>query len=278
MDNKPTASVDFRRPAIIGLSLVALLFGGSLAWAWVAQVSGAVIAQGTVDIQGKPKTIQHADGGIVQAIHISAGDVVSQGDVLIELDSTAIAANLTIYRARLRDALVRRSRLLAELDGRKDFEPPHSDDVTRFALGAIEPAMEQQRILLRVRAQTRDGEIGQFNEKIAQLRNQIEGTQGLKHEKENQIRVYSQEQASVAWLVDQNVVARNKLLSFERAIADLGGQIAEIARLENSISEAEIAQAQVDKQLREKNTMELEEVEAKIDEMRQQTLATDLQL
>ncbi|XEN33392.1 HlyD family secretion protein (plasmid) [Ensifer sp. WSM1721] len=283
MTNETRApSTNFRGPAILGLSLIAFLFGGSLAWAYFAEVSGAVIAQGTVDIQGKPKTIQHADGGIVKAIHISAGEVVRKDDVLIELDSTTIAANLAIYRGRLRDALVRRARLLAELDSRIDFAPPREIDIQRFQLTDIEPAMEQQRILMRVRRQTRDGEISQFDEKIAQLRNQIEGADGLRREKRRQIEVYEQEQASLQRLVEQEAIPRNQLLGIERATAELRGQIAEqggeIARLENSISEAEIARAQVDKQMREKNTLELEEVEAKIDEMQQQILATDLQL
>lgn len=274
-------STNFRTPSVLGLGLIALLFGGSLGWAHFAEVSGAVIAQGAIGIAGKPKTIQHADGGIVKAINIEAGDLVHEGDVLIELDSTMIAANLTIYRSRLRDSLIRRSRLLAELDGRSEFDPPTGSDIDRFKLTQLEPVMEQQRIVMRVRQQTREGEIAQFDEKIAQLRNQIEGTEGLRREKQRQIEVYRLEQASIERLVDQQFIAKNQLLTFERATADLRGQIAEqvaeIARLENSISEAEIARAQVYKEMREKNTAELEEVEAKIDEMQQQILATDLQ-
>lgn len=275
-------SIDFRKPAIIGLALVAVLFGGSFAWAYFAKVSGAVIAQGTVDIQGKPKTIQHADGGIVQSIHISAGDTVRKGDILIELDSTTISANLAIYRARLRDALVRRSRLFAELDGKESFDAPLSSDIDLFKLTDIEPSMEQQRVLMRVRQQTRQGEVAQYDEKIEQFRNQIEGTEGLRAAKHRQIEVYGEEQRSIMQLIEQKVVAKNQLLTFERAMADLRGQIAEqgaeIARLRNSISEAEIARAQVQKQMRERNTTEIEEVEAKIDEMKQQILATDLQM
>jgi HlyD family secretion protein len=273
---------NFRRPAALGLALGILLFGGSVAWAYFAEVSGAVIAQGTVSIQGKPKTIQHADGGIVKFIHVSAGDHVRKDDTLIELDGTTIAANLAIYRTRLREALVRRMRLLAELDGRTSFGVPADADIKTYALSDIQPSMEQQRILMRARAQTRDGEIAQFNDKIAQTKNQIAGTRGLREQKLLQIKVYEKEQDSVSQLIQRNIVAKNQLLTFERAVSDLRGQIAEQdaeeARLENAISETKAASAQVDKQLRERNITELEEVEAKIDEMKQQILATDLQL
>ena len=142
--------------------------------------------------------------------------------------------------------------------------------------------MEQQRILMRARAQTRDGEISQFNDKIAQTKNQIAGTRGLREQKLLQIKVYEKEQDLVTQLIQRNIVAKNQLLTFERAVSDLRGQIAEQdaeeARLENAISETKAASAQVDKQLRERNITELEEVEAKIDEMKQQISATDLQL
>jgi HlyD family secretion protein len=282
METVKQPSSNFRKPAIVGLALVALLFGGGFAWAYWSEISGAVIAQGTVNIEGKPKVIQHADGGIVQLIHVSAGDEVKQGDVLIELDSTTLAANLSIYRSRLRDSLARRSRLLAELDGKADLLPLTDTDVQSYKLTEIEIAMEQQRVLMRARKLTRDGEVEQFDDKVAQLENQISGAQSLREQKLLQIEVYGKEEASVSQLIAQNIVAKNQLLTFQRATADLRGQVAEqdaeIARLRNTISETKTARAQIDKQLREKNITELEEVEAKIDEMKQQILATDLQM
>jgi HlyD family secretion protein len=275
-------SSNFRRPAIIGLSLVVLLFCGGIAWAYLSEISGAVIAQGTVNIEGKPKVIQHADGGIVKSIEVSAGDRVKEGDVLVELDGTTLAANLSIYRSRLRDALVRRSRLLGELDGKSDLLPLAAADIETYVLSDIDASFEQQRVLMRARALTRQGELEQFDDKVAQLDNQISGATSLKEQKLLQISVYAKEEASVSQLIAKNIVAKNQLLTFERATADLRGQVAEqdaeIARLRNSISETKTARAQIDKQMREKNINELEEVEAKIDEMKQQILATDLQM
>ena len=282
MASDDVPSTNFRRPAIVGLAMLLVLFGGGVAWAYFAEVAGAVIAQGTVSIQGKPKTIQHAEGGVVEVINVNAGDHVKRGDILIELDDTNVVANLAIYRGRLRDSLVQRSRLLAELDGKTSFDPPLENDIRDFDLSDIEPAMAQQRILMRARRQTRDGEIAQFDEKIAQIRNQVLGTKGLRGETLNQIEIYRQEQTSISKLVEQRIVAKNQMLVFDRSIADLRGRIAEqeadMARLENSIAEARVARGQVDRQMRERNITELEDVEAKIDEMKQQISATALQL
>ena len=274
--------MNFTRPARWGLAAVALLLGGSLIWASLAEVSGAIITQGKVGVRGEAKTIQHADGGIVKVIHISTGDAVKAGDVLIELDSATLMANLSIYRARLRDGLLRRARILSELDEAVDIELPSPQDVSNFRLQDIDKSAEQQRVLMRVRQQTRDGEIAQLDKKIVQMRSQIEGATRLLEEKRTEIQTYQQEQESVRRLIDQSAVAKNRLLTFDRAVADLRGQIAsqeaEIGRLQASIAETEIARLQIGKEMREKNAAELEQTETSISELKQQIIATDLQL
>ena len=172
--------------------------------------------------------------------------------------------------------------LLAELDGKTSFDRLWKTTFGDFDLIDTEPAMAQQRILMRARRQTRDGEIAQFDEKIAQIKNQILGTKGLRGETLNQIEIYREEQISIGKLVEQRIVAKNQMLVFDRSISDLRGRIAEqeaeMARLENSVAEARVARGQVDRQMRESNITELEDVEAKIDEMKQQISATALQL
>ena len=116
MDNTNTSPVtnvsgkiktDSRLPVLFGLFVLQLLFVGGGIWLYVANLSGAVIAQGTVAVQGKPKTIQHLDGGIVAQINVADGDFVKQGETLIRLDQTLLNANLQIYRNRLREAVAR---------------------------------------------------------------------------------------------------------------------------------------------------------------------------
>ncbi len=279
-DNKP--SVNFMEPARIGLVLIVVLFCGSIAWAHFSEISGAVIATGTVGVHGEPKAIQHVDGGIVEQIHVSAGDRVKKGDILLDLDDTNLAANLAIYRGRLRDALIRRNRLIAEMREEQSFAAPDPNDVQRYHLADISATMEQQRVLLKIRTQSLQGEVEQYDKKIAQLQNQIEGARAIRHQKLLEIDIYNVERSSIEKLVATKTMAENKLLTYDRAVielrSDIASQEAEIARLENSISEAEIARLQIHKQMRERVASELDELEVKIDEMKQQISATALQL
>ena len=273
---------NFHRPAIIGLAMVVVLLGAGLTWASLAKVSGAVIASGTVGISGKPKTIQHLDGGVVRRINVEPGQVVKQGDDLVEVEDKTILANLKIYRGRLRDLLVRKQRLLAELEDKTVFKAPDATLFERYSLGDVEAAMIQQQSMLQARRKSAEGEVAQLDQRIAQFKQQIRGVEGVKTSKLSQLTVYEKERDSVAKLVKQSLAAKNQLLTYDRSFADLHGQIAEhdadIGRLRNSISEVEISKQQVSRNFREKVISELDEIDAKIDELVQQVDATDQQL
>jgi HlyD family secretion protein len=281
--SKPLAMrLNFHRPAIIGLSLVLLLIGAGLTWAAFAKVSGAVISSGTIGVSGKPKTIQHLDGGIVERINVEQGQRVRKGEELVVVDDKTVLANLTIYRGRLRDLLVRKQRLLAELDDKTEIAPPDDALLQRYKLGSWDTAITQQISMLNARRSSRRGEVAQLNERVAQFKEQIAGVLSLQESKKTQLAVFGKERKSIEALVKQSFAAKNQLLVYDRNFADLNGQIAEqqseIGRLRNSISEVEISKSQVERGFHEKVIAELDEIDAKVDELIQQVDATEQQL
>jgi HlyD family secretion protein len=281
--SKPLAMrVNFRRPAIIGLCLVLVLIGAGMTWAAFAKVSGAVIASGTIGVSGKPKTIQHLDGGIVERINVEQGQRVKKGEELVVVDDKTVLANLTIYRGRLRDLLVRKQRLIAELDGKTAITPPEDALRTRYKLDSWDAAITQQMSMLNARQLSKRGEVAQLNERISQFKEQIAGVKSLQESKKTQLAVFGKERKSIEALVKQSFAAKNQLLVYDRNFADLNGQIAEqqseIGRLRNSISEVEISKSQVERSFHEKVISELDEIDAKVDELIQQVDATEQQL
>ncbi len=273
--------LNYRRPALIGLTALLLLLGGGIAWSHFANIAGAVIASGSVTVLGKPKSVQHLDGGIVKEIYIKPGKRVSEYQLLVLLDDTTIAANLAIYERRLLDAVVRRERLDAELNGRAEFAAPQRL-IELLKLGNPAPAMAQQTALLNARYLTRNGQIAQLTEKVSQFMNQISGVTGLRVEKQKQIEAFREESEGVKTLVADNLAPKSRLLALDRSRADMRGQIAEhvaeVSRLQNSIAETKIAKLQVEREFRERALSELEKAESQIDELRQQLQATRKQL
>ena len=267
--------------ALFGTILLAGGVGGGVAWANYAMLSSAVMASGNVAVVGQPKSVQHLDGGIVSKIAVSQGDAVRQGQLLIALDATTIDANLKIYERRLRSALVQRARLQAELDRRNAFALPVAE-AGRFDLGDLSTSGRRQREMMEARAVNRESERAQYDEKLAQFGNQIAGVQGLMRQKVRQLEGYKGELASLKTLVSKGLAPKSRLLALERAEGDIRGQVAEhiseIARIQNSIAEARLAQDQIAKTFREKVLEELETVEGSIDELVQQLQSTRAQL
>jgi multidrug efflux pump subunit AcrA (membrane-fusion protein) len=74
--------------------IVGLLIGGVGGWANHVSISGAVIAAGTVVVDGKRKAIQHLDGGNIAQIHVKDGVLVEAGAPLVTLDARELDSEL----------------------------------------------------------------------------------------------------------------------------------------------------------------------------------------
>ena len=106
---------DNTAPAIIfGLIVVITIFGFIGGWMYYAPLASTSVASGQVVAGGAKQTVQHLDGGSVKAIHIKDGDIVKQGDILIELDDVPIKENLNILNSQYQDALAMYARLKAQ--------------------------------------------------------------------------------------------------------------------------------------------------------------------
>jgi len=271
----------YRRALVAGLAAFLLLFGGVFGWMAYASISGAVVASGTVVVRGKPKLIQHYDGGIVKDILVENGDIVRAGAVLVRLDKTLLIANLEIYRNRLREAFARMARLEAERDGLDEIV---YDDAAGLAAGIIDDSGHRrgQEKLFAARFATRVGQIAQLREKIGQYGNQTAGVNGLIESKMQQLEFVAKELAGLRTLYDKGLASETRVLAQERQRADLQGQLsehrAELARIDNSIRETEIAILQIDRQFQEAVLSELREVSTQFDDLIQQVVATEKQL
>ena len=74
------------------LSAICALFALALAWSYFGWMDIYAVAQGRIQPIGGSKVVQPLDPGKVVAIHVANGNRVSAGQVLLELDSTEVAA------------------------------------------------------------------------------------------------------------------------------------------------------------------------------------------
>lgn len=85
----------------------------AVVWACIGEVNIVAVATGKTVPSGHVKTIQSFEPGVVRRIHVSDGDYVRAGEVLIELDSTESSANLKRLQSEAEALALNRIRLEA---------------------------------------------------------------------------------------------------------------------------------------------------------------------
>jgi protease secretion system membrane fusion protein len=90
-----------RRMVATGWLVVVLGFGGFVGWAAWAPLDRGVAVQGTLIAEGNRKPVQHTTGGRVAQVLVREGDTVSEGQVLVRLDTTQNRALAAAAREQL---------------------------------------------------------------------------------------------------------------------------------------------------------------------------------
>ena len=266
---------------LIGFGLIAAMIAGFFLWSILAPIQGAVLAPGTVVVEGKPKTLQHLDGGIVGEILVTDGDVVKAGDVLMRLDPTSLNANRDLLRLRLDEAKALRARLVAERDGERSipWERHFPSDQRTPNLNLI---IEDQTQLFDTRRRALRGELKQLEKRLQQADEQIDGLESQSKANQSQREIIIKELQGLRELFKDGYVSQTRILSLEREEAGLTGQIAsiasEVARAKTAIGETEIEILQVTRSHKEMALTELRVKESEISDLEQQLISADDQV
>lgn len=127
-------------PSPIGRAIALVLVGAfalAIAWASVGTVDIIATAQGRVVPSGRVKVVQPFQTGVIREIHVSDGQKVRAGQLLIELDPTMDRAEQEHIQSDLIAAKLDVARLRAALSNAPDpavvFDPPDVADPTMIA-------------------------------------------------------------------------------------------------------------------------------------------------
>ncbi len=270
-----------RRHIFVGGVLVAFIAFGLGGWASTAEISGALIAPGSIVVDSNVKKVQHPTGGVVGELFVRDGDHVKAGDMLIRLDETVTQANLAIVTKGLTELYARRARLAAERDGADEVAAP-PELAGSVDKPEVKEALSSERRLFDLRRQDRVGQKQQLHERIAQLQQQITGLTAQEDAKDKQVTLIEQELAGVRDLWQRNLVQLNRLTSLEREEAQLQGEhgqlVAQAAEAKGKIAEIQLQIIQVDQDLFSDVAKELRETDSKIGEYVERKVTAEDQL
>ena len=279
--SKPSARRSIRRHTTVGLSAALLLVVGCGGWAVVTELSGAVVAPGTVVVDSHVKKVQHPTGGVVGEILARDGDQVRVGDVVIRLDETVAKANLAMVVKSLDELAARQARLEAERDGLPEIVFP-SAITSRRAEPDLASLLSGEKRLFETRREARAGQKSQLKERVAQLQEQIDGTNLQAAAKADEIKLIQDELTGVQELWRKNLVPITRLTALKREETRLRGErgqlISTVAQAKGRISETALQILQIDQDLRSEVSKELREVQAKVAELVERKVAAEDQL
>ncbi len=270
-----------RRYQLAGFAGMFVIMGSVVGWAALTEIKGAVIAPGTMVVDGNTKRVQHRDGGIVAQINVRDGDMVKAGQLLVQLDPTESRAELGIIDTIRIEWVAKAARLRAQRDGADkllfddELEARRDDPVIARLLSG------QQRLFVSQTASLK-GRIRQLRERISQFKEEISGVEAQLGAKENQKSLIEKELQAMNSLLDQGLVQATRVLGLrreqERLAGETGQHTAEIARARGQIGEVEIQILQLQDDALTTTLTELREAEAKIAEFDERRIAVSAKL
>ena len=232
------ATLEGRNPAagwrLVAWVLIALLAGMAV-WANFAQLDEVSVAPGEVVPQGRVKTIQHLEGGIIMSIEVAEGDVVRAGDRLVQIDLGLSPVNQAELDVKLDALILNRARLNAEAKG-IPLDLPTEVAARRPGFAARErEAYDAHKRELVSSLAVQQEKIRQEERKLGELKAKRRATQGdLARLRE--IKAISDS------LLEEGLTSKLEHIQTVRSVEKLQGELATIAqsipRAESGIAEA----------------------------------------
>jgi protease secretion system membrane fusion protein len=274
-------NTDTRGPIRIGFWVLLLGFGGFLLWASIAPLDEGVSAPATVSIETKRRSIQHMNGGVVQTVLVKEGQMVKEGDVLMELGDAQVKANFESVRQNYLAQRAAESRALAELQGRPTIEF-HKD----LLAGAVDPFVKQhmatQTQLFNARRAALESDQSASRESIAGLQAQVQGYDAMLENRKAQIEFQAEQLRSVRELSREGYASRNQVLQLEQTQAELRSTLADLqasrTRASQSIAETRMRMAQRREEYNKESSAQLAEVRREVQAQQERLTAVTEEL
>ncbi|MGH6860647.1 MAG: HlyD family type I secretion periplasmic adaptor subunit [Phyllobacterium sp.] len=252
---------------VVAMLVFVLLF---VLWGYLAPLSTAAIAEGSLQVQVQRQSVQHPYGGVVSRLLVAESQHVERGQPLIELDDTDTRAKMDVAKAGLVALLAEEARLICERDGRgadclDAFEKTESQE-------GLDNAIANERAVLLARMQQYSAEKAMLSSKVAQLKEKIFGLSAQVDGLTRQGELLDRELAGAKELQVSGFTPLTRVLALERnsaeLLADRGSRVAETATSRQEIDEAELAVARLERERISDITDQIRKVQSALAEAR----------
>jgi len=233
-----------------------LTIAGLAYWSTKANINGAVIGKGAIEVSTTMTAVQHPIGGVVDEIHARNGDRVEAGKLLVRLDSKQLRSDLNVTEGELFETLANIARLEAVIDNREEL------DLHPLLVEAAADRADLQRLIGRQKEQLAahfkavQSGMELLDEQIVQTRAEILGVSAQIDAKRDELALLAVELENAEALARNKLIKSSTLYALRRDDITARGQIgsleAKIAELRGKISELNLKRLAVVPETQEK--------------------------
>ena len=257
-------------PGVVSVGIVAtvVLVVAFVVWTYITPVNEVAIAEGKIVPHGNNHIVQHFEGGIVENILVKEGQLVTQGDVLLEVAPVAIESDYDQIKSRSSALVLKQIRLQALLQKETPVFDRYADEYPDLA--AIEYETYQAQVSSH-QAQLKTMQT-KVKQRKAELNRDMARAKALKQELE-----VVQEQVKIrAGLVKKGVVSKTDLLDRQAELAEIRTDYiqssANIKISREAIKEAESNLEEIENKFVEQIKLDTGAVAAEIAELKEQLI------
>lgn len=253
---------------VVVLAVVWLIF-----WASIAELDKIVRGEGKVVPSSKIQLVQNLEGGIIEKIFVSSGDKVTQGEVLIQLDNTQFASNLSEKTVEIQALTAKGQRLQAEVDAVAFVVPERFDSELEKSLYARELSLFHER-----KKQT-DIAVNIIKQQVIQHRTELDNAYNQQDQLRDSLDLLDQEITMTEPLVRRGFASEVDLLKTRRERNDTFGKLnsieQSIPKYQALITETEQKIAELLQSTRNESQEALNETLAKISQLESANVALE---
>jgi HlyD family secretion protein len=272
-----------RREVAVGGAIILPFLLGLTALAALIPLDAGAYAEGFVTVSGNRQSVQHRDGGIVTKIDVIEGQLVKKGQILLTVSAPELLAAELGTAGEVISLLAMRARLKSEIAGAATVaEPAEFASMVGRDRRLADEAMQGQRLLFDARDSSLAAEVSVLSKRMRQHSQQIAGYNHQIRANDEQQKLIAEEIGGMKELVPKGFISINRLRAVERAASSLkgnyGSYVAEIGRLDEARSEAQMQMIALQKQRVTEAATQLRDIQVRLDELQPKLVALREQL
>lgn len=236
-----------------------------LVWAALASLDEMAVAVGEVVPQGRIKTIQHLEGGIIDKLFVGEGDVIREGAPVVQLDLGSATTNVDELRVRLDGYKLTKARLEAEATGATLTFPEDLPANMKNLVSAEQASFDARKNELRSSLTVLERQVTQRERDVSEVRVRLSSSQRNLELAQERLRMSTD-------LMKDKLQAPMEHLEVQRAVESIKG---ELDSLREMLPRAEAALAEAHERVAEMKLKFSREAREQLNELALNIARTD---